>query len=307
MPLYRQECPCYVQIFPTDKNVCVTIMIPANVEYYRPGTVREALEMLQKFGEDAKLLAGGHSLIPAMRLRLSTPSHLVDIAGIPNLGGINDNGDHIAIGAGAKHNEVANSYLIGEHLNMLAEAGNMIGDVQVRNFGTIGGSLAHADPAADWPALMLASDATIVVENLTGKREIAAADFFQGLFMTGLNDDEILTEIRIPKPPKGTRSTYQKYVQPASRFAIVGCAAMISGNGTIDNARVAFAGVSAKPFRDTDVENALTGKARGEATFSDAASKAAEGVSIMSDHFASEKYRRSIAKVYAKRALMKLI
>ena len=170
-------------------------MIPANVEYYRPGSVREALEMLQKFGDDAKVLAGGHSLIPAMRLRLSTPSHLVDIAGIPNLGGIDDDGDHITIGAGAKHSEVANSYLVGEHLNMLSEAGHMIGDVQVRNFGTIGGSLAHADPAADWPALMLASDAVIVVESLSGKREVSAADFFQGLFTTDLNDGEILTEI----------------------------------------------------------------------------------------------------------------
>ncbi len=282
-------------------------MIPANVEYYRPGTVREALEMMQKFGDDAKLLAGGHSLIPAMRLRLSTPSHLVDIAGIPNLSGIDDNGDHITIGAGAKHNEVANSYLVGEHLTMLAEAGNMIGDVQVRNFGTIGGSLAHADPAADWPALMLASDATLVIESLTGKREVAAADFFQGLFMTSLNDGEILTEIRIPKPPKGARSTYQKFVQPASRFATVGCAAMVSGNGTIDSARVAFAGVSAKPFRDAGVEAALTGQSRSEATFSGAAAKAGEGASVMSDHFASEKYRRSMAKVYTKRALMKLL
>ncbi len=282
-------------------------MIPANVEYYRPGSVREALEMLQKFGDDAKLLAGGHSLIPAMRLRLSTPSHLVDIAGIPNLGGIDDDGDHITIGAGAKHSEVANSYLVGEHLNMLAEAGHMIGDVQVRNFGTIGGSLAHADPAADWPALMLASDAVIVVESLNGKREVPAADFFQGLFTTDLNDGEILTEIRIPKPPAGTRSTYQKFVQPASRFAIVGCAAMVSGNGTIDNARVAFAGVSAKPFRDSGVEGALAGKARSEDTFSAAASNAAEGASVMSDHFASEKYRRNLAKVYAKRALMKLL
>jgi len=282
-------------------------MIPAQVEYYRPNNVREALEMLQKFGEDAKILAGGHSLIPAMRLRLSTPSHLIDIAGISNLTGIDEDGDYITIGAGAKHSEVANSYLVGEHLTMLAEAGNMIGDVQVRNFGTIGGSLAHADPAADWPALMLASDAVMVVESLTGKREIPAANFFQGLFMTGLNDGEILTEIRIPKPPKGTRSTYQKFVQPASRFAIVGCAAMISGTDTIYNARVAFAGVSVKPFRDTGVENALKGNVRNEVTFSDAASKAAEGVSVMSDHFASEKYRRHLAKVYTKRALVKLL
>lgn len=263
--------------------------------------------MLQKFGDDAKLLAGGHSLIPAMRLRLSTPSHLVDIAGIPNLGGISDDGDYVTIGAGAKHSEIANSYLIGEHLTMLAEAGNMIGDVQVRNFGTIGGSLAHADPAADWPALMLASDAVMVVESLSGKREVPAADFFQGLFTTDLNDGEILTEIRIPKPPKGTRSTYQKFVQPASRFAIVGCAAMISGTDTIYNSRVAFAGVSAKPFRDKGVEDALAGKSINEVTFADAANKAAEGVSVMSDHFASEKYRKNLAKVYTKRALMKLL
>jgi len=154
---------------------------------------------------------------------------------------------------------------------------------------------------------MLASDAVMVIESLDGKRETPAADFFQGLFTTDLSDSEILTEIRIPKPPKGTRSTYQKFVQPASRFAIVGCAAMISGTDTIYNARVAFAGVSAKPFRDKGIEDVLTGKAINEATFGDAANKAAEGVSVMSDHFASQKYRLNLAKIYAKRALMKLL
>ncbi len=278
-------------------------MIPTQVEYHRPKTIAEALELLQKFGEDAKILAGGHSLIPAMKLRLSTPAQLIDIANIPDLTGIDDEGDHIVIWAGAKHGEIASSYTIKEHLNMVAEAAGMIGDVQVRNFGTIGGSLAHADPAADWPAVMIAADATFVIASTSGERKVAAADFFQGLFMTDLNEGEILTQIHIPKPPAGTKSTYEKFVQPASRFAIVGCAAMSDPDC---NVRVAFAGVSSKPFRDTGIEEALAGDMTAS-SIEAAANKAAEGVSVMSDHFASEKYRRHIAKVYAKRALMKLV
>jgi carbon-monoxide dehydrogenase medium subunit len=279
-------------------------MIPSEFEYYRAGSVKEALDLLSEKGPDAKILAGGHSLLPAMKLRFNNPAVLIDISSIPDLSYIREDGDSLVIGAGTTHGELAASSLVLETIPMLAETASTIGDMQVRNRGTIGGSLAHADPAADWPAALLASDAEIVITAISGSRSVAAIDFFQGLFTTDLSESELITEIRVPKPPENTRSTYLKFEQPASRFAIVGCAVMVTkSNGTCENVRVAFTGVSATPFRDQGIEQALEGKSLDEETINAACDSAANGVDVMSDHFASQEYRTHLAKVFATRAL----
>jgi len=279
-------------------------MIPSAFNYQRAGSVDEALSLLQQHGADAKLLAGGHSLLPAMKLRLNMPGTLIDIGRIPELRYVREEGNTIAIGGGATHHDIARSKALQQHLPIMCEAAELIGDVQVRNKGTLGGSLAHADPAADWPAVMLAADATIVVRGPKGERRIAATDFFNGFYMTALADDEILTEIRLPLPPANTGMSYQKFMQPASRFAIVGCAAAVTKKGnSCERVRVAFTGVSEAAFRDERIEAALSGQPAKADHIAKAAGEAAANVSIMSDHFASEEYRQHLARVYAKRAL----
>jgi carbon-monoxide dehydrogenase medium subunit len=276
-------------------------MIPNKFSYHKPNSVNEAIQMLLTHGDDCKILAGGHSLIPVLKLRLNDPEHLIDISGLEELKGINNNEQSITIGAGTTHGEIARNADVKQHAPMVAQAAAMIGDVQVRNFGTIGGSIAHADPAADWPAVLLAADAKVVIKNADGTREVNIDQFFQGLFMTALEDGEIITAVRIPKTASNANSTYVKFPQPASRFAIVGCAAAVAKDGSA--ARVAFNGVSSKPFRDTGIENALKGHSLNADTIATATANAAAGVSIMSDHFASEKYRKHLAGVYARRAL----
>ena len=279
-------------------------MIPSSFNYHKAQSVDDAIALLKEHGEDAKLLAGGHSLIPALKLRLNQPEVLIDIARIPELNFIKEEGGEIIIGAGTTHADIASSDLIASKISMFAEAAGMIGDIQVRNMGTIGGSIAHADPAADWPALLLAADATVVVKAPRGERKIAASDFFEGFYTTALNPAEIITEIRVPTPHAGVRTSYQKFFQPASRFAIVGCAVMTStDHGKFLKASVAFTGVADTPFRDKNVEEALIGNDANAATIAAAADKAAAGVDIMSDHFASVEYRHHLAKVYAKRAI----
>lgn len=279
-------------------------MIPSKFDYYRAGTINEALQLLSQNGPDAKILAGGHSLLPAMKLRFNNPAVLIDIGGITDLNFIREEGGMLAIGAGTTHAELASSNLVQSNIPVLSEAAATIGDIQVRNKGTIGGSIAHADPAADWPAALLAADAEIVISGVSGNRLVAAVDFFQGFFTTDLADDELITEIRVPVPPANTRSTYLKFEQPASRFAIVGCAVKVTNNkGSCEKVRVAFTGVSATPFRDHGVEQALEGKVPNEQTVDAASKEAANDAEVMGDHFASQEYRRHLAKVYAKRAL----
>lgn len=278
-------------------------MIPSNFEYQRASSVDEAISLLQESGGDARLLAGGHSLLPAMKLRLAAPEKLIDISKIAELNYINDEGGTIAIGAGATHYAIQSSDVVQSKAALFSKTAGSIGDIQVRNAGTIGGSIAHADPAADWPAAILASDAEIVVKGPGGQRTIAAADFFTGLFATALADGEIITEVRVPAN-SGAGSSYMKFSQPASRFAIVGCAAIVTKNGNrAESVRVAFTGAADAAFRDTEVENALTGQSLDAASIAAAAEKAAEGRDLLSDHFASEDYRRHLAKVFAKRAL----
>ncbi len=266
-------------------------MIPAKFDYKKASSVSEAVSMLSESGIDAKVLAGGHSLLPAMKLRLNRPEVLIDIGSIPGLDSISEDGDEIVVGANCTHNQIATSEVINNDLNILAQTAGVIGDIQVRNRGTIGGSLAHADPAADYPATILATDAKIEVEGSNGTRSIAARDFFQGIFTTELADDEIITAVRFPKVSNGA---YVKFSQSASRFAVVGCAAVKNGNGV----KIGLTGVADTPYRATGVENAM-----GDA---DAADHAVDGVEVMGDHFASAEYRAHLAKVFVGRALSAL-
>lgn len=279
-------------------------MIPASFEYKKASTVQEALGLL---GTEDKILAGGHSLVPAMKLRLNMPDKLIDISGITSLQEIRDNDVSITIGAGATHRSISENVALQEHAPVVAQAAGWIGDIQVRNRGTIGGSIAHADPAADWPAVLLAVDAKIVIASSGGKREVDVDQFFTGFYETALEEIEIITAIRIPKNDANKNSRYEKFAQPASRFAIVGCAAAVAKNGgSVSSARVAFSGVSDTPYRATNIESALAGGDLSEDHLSTACENATNGVDVMSDHFASEKYRAHLATVYAKRALRKL-
>lgn len=278
-------------------------MIPSSVDYTRAESVGEAIRLLAE-NPDAKLLAGGHSLIPAMKLRLNSPSMLIDIARIAELRFIEDTGDAIVIGAASTHHDIiSNAHL--KSLTAMVEAGELIGDTQVRNMGTIGGSIAHADPSADWPAVLLALNAQIKVQGADGERVISALEFFTGFFSTALEEGEIVTEIHLPKPSAGTATAYRKFMQPASRFAIVGCAASVQvEKGVISAANLAFTGVSDAAFLDEGVSSALIGKPATLETIEVAANVAAEGdMHINEDHFASQAYRKHLAKVYAKRAL----
>lgn len=279
-------------------------MIPSTFEYKKASSVAEAISLLT---QDAKLLAGGHSLIPAMKLRLNQPATLVDISDIDAIKGITDGGDHVLIGAAATHADIAHSALVKEACSMIADGAEQIGDIQVRNKGTIGGSLAHADPAADWPALVIAADAIIVIQG-TESREVAAADFFTGFYETALAENEIITGIKIPKLKSGSTSTYVKFSQPASRFAIVGCAVVknMDESGEVGNIKVAITGVSEKAYRDHAVEDELMGQPLNEDIINAAAAKAASRVDVMSDHYASEEYRKHLATVYVKKALQSL-
>jgi len=282
-------------------------MIPESFDYQRTSTVSEAISLLQKHGEDAKILAGGHSLVPTMKLRLATPATLIDIGGISELKYINDKGDYLAIGAGTTHWEIESSDLIAQKAPALSQAAGQIGDVQVRNRGTIGGVLAHSDPQADYPGVVLALDATIVVQGSRGERTIAVADYFTGLWETALGEDELLTEVRVPTDSANANSCYLKFPQPASRYPFVGCAvAMDSSAGSCSDLRVGFSGVGETAFRDSGVEEALRGNTLNESAIASASAKAAEGRNVLSDVFVSEEYRRAMAQVYAKRALTKL-
>jgi len=265
-------------------------MIPAKFEYIKASSVSEALSLLDKHGDDAQLISGGHSLVPAMKLRLNQPEVVVDIGKIPDLDNITEEGDDIVIGANCTHHQIATSAIIEEKLGILAQTANSIGDIQVRNKGTIGGSLAHAEPAADYPAVRLAAEAKIIVEGSNGQRTINATDFFQGIFTTALESNEMITAIHMTKASNGV---YLKFSQPASRFAVVGCAAIKNGSGV----SVGLIGVADTAYRATAVEAAYNGDAKA------AAAHAVDGVEVMGDNFASAEYRSHLAKVFTERAL----
>jgi carbon-monoxide dehydrogenase medium subunit len=279
-------------------------MIPAQFEYARANTLDEALNLLAQ-NEDAKILAGGHSLIPAMKLRLAMPPMVVDIARIKDLSYISDDGGQIRIGAMTTHYQIESSDLLKNICPLLPECASHIGDMQVRNKGTIGGSLAHSDPAGDWPAAILALDAELVAVSKAGERTINAGVFFVELLTTALQPGEILREIRINKPQGGAGHAYVKMPHPASGFAVVGVAANLSFNGGSEckSANIAITGVSSKAYRASAVETSLTGANLNDNAIATASSRATEGVDVNGDVFASEEYRRHLAAVYTRRAI----
>jgi aerobic carbon-monoxide dehydrogenase medium subunit len=265
-------------------------MIPAAFAYQRAGSAEEALSLAAEAGEDAKFLAGGHSLLPLMKLRFAVPEVLIDIGRIRDLSYIRDEGDTIAVGALTRHHDLERSGLLARELPLLAHAAGYVGDPQVRHRGTIGGSIAHGDPASDLPAVVLALDATLVARGPSGRREVAVNDFFVGLFETALQPGELLTEIRIPKPADPGWA-FQKFTKRAIDWAIVGVA--------VQGDRMALVNMSSAPMRAAAVERALAAGASPE----QAAAHAAEGTNPVSDLGASAAYREHLARVLAGRAL----
>src|SRR2546430_303136 len=279
-------------------------MIAAPFEYKRANTLDEALILLAQ-NEDAKILAGGHSLIPAMKLRLAQPPLLVDIGRIADLSYIREEDNQIRVGAMTTHYQIESSELLKTICPLLPECPSHIGDVHVRNKGTIGGSLAHSDPAGDWPAAIIALNAELVAVSKNGERTIKADDFFIDLLTTALDPSEILREIRINKTDCGAAQAYVKMHHPASGFAVVGVAANLSlnGNANCERASIGITGVSAKAYRASAVESSLNGATVNDETIAKAAGHAADGVDLNGDLFASADYRRHLAEVYTKRAI----
>jgi len=278
-------------------------MYPSEFEYHRAASVKEALAMLSRYGEDGKLIAGGHSLIPIMKLRLAQPAHLVDISGVRELASIREVDGKIVIGAMATHRAVETSPVVRAKLGLLAESAALIGDIQVRNRGTIGGSIAHADPAADYPAAILALEGEIKIEGAAGARVVKADDFFLDLMTTAVHPGEIVTQIAFAPIPAGRGFAYLKHRQPASGFAMVGVAALVAlgKSGACETVRVGITGLGAKPFRAKAVEAALAGKAPAQAIA--AAAHAADGIDALADIHASAEFRAELARVYTRRAL----
>jgi carbon-monoxide dehydrogenase medium subunit len=275
-------------------------MIPAKFSYERAGSVEEALELLGR--DDAKLLAGGHSLLPLMKLRLAQPALLVDIGRIEDLAYVRDAGEELAIGPLTRHHDVANDPLVQEHCPILSHAAGLIGDPQVRHRGTIGGSIAHGDPASDLPTVLLALDAELAMRGPGGETTVPAAEFFRGLFETALGPQDILTEIRIPKLGAWKGWSYLKFNRRAQDWATVGVATVLRrDNGTIEEACVALTNMGLTPLRAKAVEEALAGSSADDAAA--AAEKADDGTSPPSDTNASADYRRQLARVLTRRAL----
>lgn len=273
-------------------------MHPAPFDYVRASSLAEAIALLARHGDDAKILAGGHSLIPAMKLRLARPSVVIDIGGVADLAYVRE-GAPIAIGAMTTHRAIEASPLLNERCPLLPQVASQIGDVQVRNRGTIGGSLAHADPAADWPAAMLALDAEIVLAGPSGTRTVKAADFFTGVMQTAIGPGEILCEMRVPATGRGV--AYVKTEQKASGFALCGVAAVVDAKAQA--ARIGITGVGATAYRASAVEQVLAGRPINAGAIASAATRAAEGVDPLSDIHATAEFRANLARVNTARAL----
>ena len=268
-------------------------MIPAPFDYLRAGSADEAIAALAEHGDDAKLLAGGMSLLPLMKLRLATPSVLVDVGRVHELSYIRDAGDHLAVGALTRHRDLEISDVLAAQCEPLRTVASEVGDNQVRHRGTIGGSVSHGDPASDLPALLLALDATFVVQGPDGDRTVPAADFFRGFLETALEPDELLTEIRVPKSP-GAGFSYQKFQRRAQDWAIVGAMAVRDGD-----TRVALVNMATTPLRAVAVEEAIA----GGASATEAAERAAEGTEPSGDINATPEYREHLVRVLVRRAL----
>ncbi len=279
-------------------------MIPAPFEYVRAESVDHAVALLGEHGEDAKLVAGGHSLLPLMRLRLARPSVLVDVDRLDDLAYVREAGDQIEIGATTRMAEVAASEVLATHNPLVAHAAGHVGDPQVRHRGTFGGSVAHGDPASDPPTVLLALDAQMVVRGPAGERTVAARDFFKGLFETDLGPQDVLTAVRVPKLSTGTGWSYQKFHRRAIDWAIVGVAAVVErSNGSVARAAIGLTNMGLMPMRAEGVEAALAGAAAEPGALAAAAGHAPEGTSPPSDTNGSAEYRRELSKVLVRRAL----
>lgn len=279
-------------------------MIPSQFEYVAPATVEEAIQALAEGGEDAKVLAGGQSLLPVLRMRLNAPSLVVDLGRIESLRGIRDDGDAIVVGATTTHSDVYHDPLVREHAKVICEAIEQLADPQVRHRGTFGGALAHADPAGDLGAPALALGATFTIAGPSGSRTVAADDFFEDLFTTAIGDGELLTEIRIPKYT-GWGGHYEKFVRVAHQWPIVAVAAAVKvDGGTISEARVGLTNMGSTPLRARAVEQALAGQPATDEAVRAAAASAAEGTNPPSDLNGDADYRRHLATVLTRRAVL---
>lgn len=280
-------------------------MIPTQFEYLAPTTLQEALSLLSAHRDDAKILAGGHSLIPLMKFRLAAPKYLIDLGRVAGLAYIKEAGDQIAIGAMTTHHQIESSALLNQKCPLLSETAAAIGDVQVRNKGTIGGSVSHSDPAGDFPAAIVALDAEITAVGPNGERTIQASDFFVDLLTTALNADEIVTEIRVPISPARTSMAYLKVPQKASGFAVCGVAVRVTvdQNRVCQDIGIGITGIDVKAYRAAAVEQALKGQRLDAQTIAAASQKAVDGVDPSADIHASSDYRAHLAKVYTRRAI----
>jgi len=280
-------------------------MIAQNFDYVAPTSLGEAVNLLQKHAGRAKIVAGGHSLIPMMKLRLAAPEFLIDIGRIPELSYVKEDGGKIRIGALTTHHTIETSDEIRRRLSALADAAGLIGDIQVRNKGTIGGSIAHADPAADYPASILAFDATIITLGPKGERQIPASQFFVDMLTTALDGNEVVREIQIPVKSGKTGSAYLKMAQKASGFAICGAAAVVEldGGGALSTVAVGITGVGNRAFRATKTEAVLKGTKPSAAVLKKACEAASDRIVALDDIHASADYRLDLARVFARRAL----
>ena len=277
-------------------------MIPLAFDYEVAESVDQAIELLGQHGDEAKLLAGGHSLLPIMKLRLAAPAVLVDLGRVEELKYVREEGDTIAIGAMTRHTDVEHNPLLQEQCGLLAYTASLVGDPQVRHRGTIGGSISHGDAASDLPSALLALEATFVVKGSGGERTVAAGDFFQDYLQTDLAPDEVLTEIRVPRLGSKTGWSYKKFNRRAQDWAVVGAAAVVErSNGSIGSARIGLTNMGSTPLRAAAAESALSGADAG--SVAEATRSADEGTSPSSDIAASDEFRRHLARVLTRRAV----
>jgi carbon-monoxide dehydrogenase medium subunit len=278
-------------------------VIPASFDYVRPSTVDEAVQALASAGEDAKVLAGGQSLLPVLRMRLATPTTLIDLGRVAELRGVREDGDALVIGSMTTHYDVQRDSLVAEHAALLKEATDTVADPQIRHRGTLGGAISHADPAGDLLAPVLALDASLVLAGPSGRRTVPAAEFFQDLFTTALAADELLVEVRVPKHT-GWRAHYEKFNRVAQAWSMVAVAVTVRTEaGVIEEARVALTNMGSTPIRASGVESALVGVQASADSIRAAASHAAEGTNPPVDSNADVEYRRHLAQVLTGRAI----
>jgi aerobic carbon-monoxide dehydrogenase medium subunit len=284
-------------------------MIAQSFQYESPGTLQEAIALLQKYGDEAKILSGGHSLIPMMKLRFATPEYLIDINRIPNLAFIREEDGHVRIGGLSREAELEHSDLLRKHFPIFADVTKLIADPQVRNMGTIGGNLAHGDAANDHPAVMLALQATVVATGADGEREIPIDEFFYGFYQTALAPDEILTEIRLPVPAQGTGSAYHKLERKVGDYATAGVAVQITldKDEVVKYIGIGLTNVNPTPLRAERAEKVLFGQKLSEDLIAEAALYASEDCSPSSDLRGSEEYKRAMVGVLVKRMIHKAV